>query len=486
MVGNISVELQEQNLLKILTVEPQKMHEVNGQYFVSSVGKTLYNCLKNLYENHVEITPTTLAIEVGKHEVNVSENTLKSVIFDKEIGNQSFDYLNQSLIDSYIRNEMQSTFLKDGISFSTSKEAFDINKLLSLRDMLTNHIDLWGNNRNYLYTIEEAYDLQIAELEKRKFGEYYFSTGDPSLDEVLTTGFEPGYVNILYAHTGLGKTTYKLYLENRHIEFNMPLLSISTELRLSSTMDKLLCMRHKIPMDMLYPNSELQEEIPEFIFEKIKADRQQLMHSNKIRIVDKPDLTLDDVEGLIRKARSSMGLKPTENLLVSIDLFTLLKDFSGDNKASRSEDAMNKLHMIMRRNNSTALAVIQSKRQIEKVKVKTIEDLDKFRPTTEEIKNSGAFEERARVVLALYRAKFFASKTLSHKPEMINAIPDVAEVSVLKQNFGSVGNILKYYFEGSTSTLAPFEDDDYTTHSAIMESLTQKSKAQEKEDDEDD
>lgn len=463
-VGTFSLELQEQNLLKFITVEPKRLSEVKGEYFVTSTGKTIFQCLKSLSDSQVQLSPTSVAIEIGKNGIDVSEDSVKETIFDKDVTGQSFDYLYRSLKESYIRHELQETFLGDGIKLATSKETFEVGKLVKLRDHLTTYVDLWEDNSTHLYTMEQAYEEQLKAIGERRYGTKFFSTGDGGLDSILTTGFEPGYINILYANSGVGKTTFKLYLENWFIEYNMPLLSVNTELRITSTMDKLLCMRHQIPFQSLYPDQRQGQEIPDFIFDKIIEDKASFQRNNRILIVDRPDIDTDDFEAYIKKARILMGLDDKDPLFVTVDLFTLFKDFNGDNKASKSEDVMNKVHYIMRRNNCSMLAVIQSKRPIDKVKVSSRIDLQKFRPSIEEIKNSGAFEERARVVLGLFREKYFAQKTMNNRPELIKVIPDIAEVIILKQNFGSVGDVLKYHFQGECSKYIPFSDEDYKTY----------------------
>jgi replicative DNA helicase len=227
-------------------------------------------------------------------------------------------------------------------------------------------------------------------------------------------------------------------------------------MNLVSIVNKLLSQRLSIPFDYFYKKDKSDEDYSEYVASEIKIEEQNIKESPYFRYIDKQSLSLHDIDSLIKQAMESMKQKYA---VVTIDLLTMIKDFSGENKASKYEDAMNKLHEIAKKNNVAILGVVQTKRLSDKTVVKGIDDLEKFRPSIEEIKNAGAIEERSRIVLSLFRKKHEANKHFEKDDPILEIIEDIAEIEVLKQNLGEVGNRVKYLYEGEYSKFTPYIEE---------------------------
>ena len=97
-------------------------------------------------------------------------------------------------------------------------------------------------------------------------------------------------------------------------------------------------------------------------------------------------------------------------------------------------------------------------RDADSAKVATVEDLQKLRPTRNNVKNSSALAERSRTVLAIFREKYYADALLPNDPDA-QILPDILEVQVVKQNMGRVGKIGFYNFNGPTFSLSEMVTD---------------------------
>ena len=111
---------------------------------------------------------------------------------------------------------------------------------------------------------------------------------------------------------------------------------------------------------------------------------------------------------------------------------------------------MNELNALAKSENVHIIGVAQFNRGTDTGKVTSIESIQNFRPTANDIKNSSALLERARLVLSVFRAKPYAVKYLvdSHGdpfPE-VNDMEDYLELQVLKNSSGEVGKIYKYFY----------------------------------------
>jgi len=131
----------------------------------------------------------------------------------------------------------------------------------------------------------------------------------------------------------------------------------------------------------------------------------------------------------------------------------------GGSVANAMERGMNELNALAKEQNIHIIAVVQFNREAENVKVHTIEDLDLLRPTLANIKNSASLGERSRVVLSLFRKKFYSDRYLSHIPEAATIV-DTAEITILKNSSGPVGKTFLYLFEGEVFTMTPFVEDE--------------------------
>ena len=106
-------------------------------------------------------------------------------------------------------------------------------------------------------------------------------------------------------------------------------------------------------------------------------------------------------------------------------------------------------------------------------KVTSIESIQNFRPTANDIKNSSALLERARLVLSVFRAKPYAIKYLVDSqgnpfPE-VEDMEDYLELQVLKNSSGEVGKIYKYFYDGAHFRLLPLPDADEEKMNRMVE-----------------
>jgi replicative DNA helicase len=78
------------------------------------------------------------------------------------------------------------------------------------------------------------------------------------------------------------------------------------------------------------------------------------------------------------------------------------------------------------------IGTVQLNRTVEADKIASIDDIKKTRPTRSAIKNSGAYLERARTTIALWRPMYFAKEYLQE--EEYAEMTDMIHFQVLKSN----------------------------------------------------
>jgi replicative DNA helicase len=206
-----------------------------------------------------------------------------------------------------------------------------------------------------------------------------------------------------------------------------------------STMDRLLAMRLNIPVNMIVNPSS--PENFDSCKQTIETERQTLIENKVFRFCENPRLHIKDIQSRIAKFQADIGQK---YCIVAIDLITMIQEFvttkNGTNSAFQIEVAINEMNALAKEMDVHIIGVAQLNRTVESDKIHDIEDLEKFRPTRNSIKNSGALLERTRYCLGLFRPKYYAETYLgeSFKDE-IAMMADEVFIYLLKQNMGEVG-----------------------------------------------
>ena len=127
--------------------------------------------------------------------------------------------------------------------------------------------------------------------------------------------------------------------------------------------------------------------------------------------------------------------------MVYFDLFDRLKDVNvSNNKAQNVAVKLNELSEITEEFDCHASLLVQINREVEK-KIK-----DK-RPKIWELKDSGSYEDYARLILLLYREKVYVEESMD----------TTAEVIVAKQSNGPTGTLFMD-FEEDTLCMVPLPE----------------------------
>lgn len=458
MASNTSVILQEKKLLKALIIKPENIDKISEDIFISKSATNLYNSVKELALQNVNLSVDNIAIEVGKIDSSFNEVKIKTLL-ETELHDGDFPYLVKSLKESKLKYNIRENLLRGLLSETSSKDDLDLQKLVKLRDSLDSELTLLEDESDVIKKPEDILDKYIETLHKRNTGELSYDTGDHYLNEHITEGFAPKYITTIFGASGVGKSAFTLGLINKQINKRIPCLYVTLEMTDISTFDRLISQRNGLPLKELHPNVRKDEQIQDYVFELLEREKEKFKKLNKCRFIDKDKLSIAQLESLIKQTKIELGV---DYLIVTVDLMTMLTDFNvSNNKANDYEHAMNKLHSMARRQNIHLIGVVQSKRPSDKVVIKEVEDVEKFRPSIEQIKNSSAIEARSRIVLSVFRPRHYVKSLLPDCAEL-EIMEDTCEIGILKQNQGELSR-LRYLFMPETFSFYKYvepEDDD--------------------------
>jgi replicative DNA helicase len=138
---------------------------------------------------------------------------------------------------------------------------------------------------------------------------------------------------------------------------------------------------------------------------------------------DAPVITVTDIRAKSRRLKSSKGLD-----LIVVDYLQLMQSSSGDNRQQEIAEISRNLKNLARELRVPILALSQLNRAAEAREDK--------RPRLGDLRESGAIEQDADIVMMLYRDDYYNPGT---------EIPGVAEVNIVKNRSGQTGKVELFF-----------------------------------------
>lgn len=418
--------------------------------FPHKEAKNIFEAIQLLRDRKEHITESTLFRESNALNSEI-DNVLIHTIFTYKTDISSKDSILEHLKEASTKYQVKELSEKI-VDITSSPEPLDqqaiSNLLYEAQESLVN-----GQKKTLAKTLETCFEEYNEELDERLKGLRY-TFGDAFMDKMLTRKASPGQAILIAGTTGTGKSAFTLYLINGMINMGIPCMYFSLEMDGISTMDRLLAMRTGIPVEEWYEPANINSL-------RRKMDREKdLLKDKPFRFIEDASLGLDQLQVMIREFKMTYK---TSYACIYIDLITQVRDFTNlkgaGTLANTIEFAVNRLNALAKSENVCFVCVAQLNRETDSQKVSCIEDIETYRPTLNQIKNSNALGERSRVVLSVFRPKYYAERLFPDNEE-VDLMNDVLEVQVMKQNQGGVGSISKYMFDGPCFQIKPFIESE--------------------------
>jgi len=264
------------------------------------------------------------------------------------------------------------------------------------------------------------------------------TTGFDDLDE-KTAGMQPSDLIIVAARPSMGKTTFAMNLvENALMAEDKPVLVFSLEMPADQLVTRMLASLGKINQTRLRTGQLEEDDWPKLT-----------TAVNMMR--DKP-LFIDDTSGIspteMRTRARRIVREHGEISMIMIDYLQLMQVKSRRANASRAEEISEisgSLKALAKELNCPVVALSQLNRSLEQRPNK--------RPVNSDLRESGAIEQDADVIMFLYRDEVYNEDSQDK---------GIAEVIIGKQRNGPIGSI-KLAFIGQFSKFENLAHGSYET-----------------------
>ncbi len=241
-------------------------------------------------------------------------------------------------------------------------------------------------------------------------------TGFLDLD-YKTAGFQPSDLILVAARPSMGKTAFVLNIA-QHMAFkaNKAVAIFSLEMSKEQLVNRLFSLESQVDAQALRTGNLKDSD-----WEKL-IEGAGVIGKSKLIIDDTPSISISELRSKCRKYKLEHGLD-----IIIIDYLQLMTGKVGSRTESRQQevsDISRALKGLARELNVPVVALSQLSRAVESRPDK--------RPMLSDLRESGAIEQDADVVMFIYRDDYYNPDT---------QLKNVAEIIIAKQRNGSIGPI---------------------------------------------
>ncbi len=393
---------------------------LSEEWFYENAHGTIYQAILDLYNNRKKVDLITLS------------EKLKNLGALEQVGGVSYLSTIMDFVPTAANVEYYANIVKEkGV----------------LRKLIHNSTRIIQESYNASNNIEEIVDnaerliFEIADLKQKQKSVHIKDLVKDSIEKLdylyqrkehitgiatsytrfdnMTSGLQKADLVIIAGRPSMGKSAFAVNIaENIAIKENQPVALFSLEMSKEQLVQRMLCSQarvdaHKVRSGFLSP-----ADWPHL------TKAAGILSEAKIYIDDTPAISALELRAKARRLKANYGIE-----LVVLDYLQLMRGSTkSDSRQQEISEISRSLKALAREINVPVIALSQLSR--------AVESRQDHRPMLSDLRESGAIEQDADVVVLLMREEYY-------NPTEENR--GVAEVIVAKQRNGPVGNIKLHF-----------------------------------------
>lgn len=241
------------------------------------------------------------------------------------------------------------------------------------------------------------------------------STGFTDLD-YRTAGLQPSDLILIAARPSMGKTAFALNIA-QYVAFHehKACAFFALEMSKEQLVNRLFSLEARVDAQLLRTGNLSEEDWASLV------ESAGIIGDSKLIIDDTPGISISELRSKCRKYKLEHGLD-----MIMIDYLQLMSG-SGRNTDSRQQeisDISRSLKSLARELNVPVVAMAQLSR--------AVEQRPDHRPMLSDLRESGAIEQDADVVMFIYRDEYYNKDT---------ELKGISEIIIAKQRNGPIGTV---------------------------------------------
>ncbi len=435
----------ERSVLGSILLDNDVLHDIvillRVQDFYRDAHQVIYSAIRDLYDQGKGIDAVTLAEELKLRDQfeKVGGNDILTEICESVPHAANGKYYAGIVKEKSINRQLiegATEIIRDGYS-----NQFTAQELLNEAERTIFSIredQIRGDTLELKDVVKHAMDQIAMRADSGGHAVTGVASGLIDVDDI-TSGFHPGQLIVLAARPSMGKTALALNIcDHASIDNEIPVLFVSLEMGHLEIAERLLCARSGVDGDKLRKGIGLgMREMT-----KLSKAFNDLSTIGQVYIDDTPARNMMQITASARRVR----MRNKIGLLI-VDYIQLID--SDDTRDSRQEQIAKisrRLKSLARELKVPVIAISQLNRAVESREDK--------KPRMADLRESGAIEQDADIVLLLHRPDYYDEREQ----------PGVAELIVAKNRNGRTGTVKLTFlknltrFENLATVAEPFDE----------------------------
>ena len=403
--------------------------------FYDSRTQRIYKSIVTMFEKDIKVDEISLLSQLK------NENILQEVGGEEFITEITLSSFYTPNIDTYAKTVKEKALLRSLIGASEDimelsyRQNEDVSSILSMAEGKIFDISQSKLNEGLIKvadTLDETVQV-INELSLNDGDITGVATGLSTIDLKLS-GLQPAQLILLAARPAMGKTALGLTMAWNAAREGKSVAFFSLEMSTLQLNYRLLSMVSMIDLEQVM-NGRIKDDEWELLFRATKEIAQK-----DIYVDETPGITLSEMRSKLKRLKAEVGVD-----LVVIDYLQLMQaDGRQENRQNEIASISRGLKSLSKELNCPVLSLAQLSREADK--------RADHKPILSDLRESGAIEQDADVVMLLYREDYYDEEEN----------PNIAKVIVAKHRNGATGTLDLFFNKPCTT----FRDLSYREENA--------------------
>lgn len=395
------------------------VEKLKEQFFQRLAHKLIFRAICELFNDGIEVDALTLInrLERNNHLEKIGGIPYINEITDFVVSSANFDYhLNIVVEQALLRHLIVAC---NGIIESCYSSTSAVKTVVDEAEQAIFAIAEMPQNQGFIKFDQLSAEVlhNIDTIASTKTPVTGIGTGYSDLDQ-LTGGFRPGQFIIIAARPAMGKTSLALNIAS-HAAVNLKkkVAIFTMEMAADEVIMRMFSSASEVNMDSMLKGYGMNEEK---LIRIMQAS--EVLSSKQIYIDESGTNTPLDIRAKTRRLAAELGGLD----LIIIDYLQLMGlSRERDNRQQEISEISRALKILAKDMKIPVVALSQLNRMLE--------NRDNKRPRLADLRESGAIEQDADLVMFIYRDEYYYPENTEK--------PGIAEIIVGKNRHGSTGSI---------------------------------------------
>ncbi|UVK81279.1 replicative DNA helicase [Pseudomonas sichuanensis] len=294
------------------------------------------------------------------------------IVRERAIERALYDLSERTLEIAQSQGDIQAKIASVQAAAMAIDSGSEVEEVVKAADLMASQVEVWQERHDRLSRGETLIGL---------------STGLDDLDEKLG-GLQPEQLIVVAGRPGMGKTTLGMgFALDAAVRQNKSALVVSLEMSKSQLIDRAVASEGRVPLNLIKNGSACQSHATELGLGALKVQQANLF------IADRAGATVGRIRSLARRHKMRYGLD-----LLMVDYLQLMEG-EGGNRTEEISGISRGCKQIARELGIPVVLLSQLSRKCEERPNK--------RPVPSDLRESGAIEQDADVILFVYRDEVY-------------------------------------------------------------------------------